>query len=63
MAQDIGIDFKAVQKAAKEELQKENVEKYTKVYKKKLKELDDAQAIVRNLQRELDNLEHELQSV
>jgi hypothetical protein len=51
------IDMKSVLKDAQEEVRKEHVARAKEVLKKKLKALADAEQIVANLKRELDDLQ------
>lgn len=51
------LTFKDVQKAAEEEVFKENLEKYKKDYKELLKKKENAEQIVRNIDREIEELE------
>lgn len=62
MAQDIGIDFKQVRKEATQQLQEERIQEATKKFKAKIKEVEAARTVLRNLERELDVLEDELQA-
>jgi len=49
--------FQDVKKAAEEEVKKENLEKYKKEYIKLLKEKETAELIVRNIDRQIEELE------
>lgn len=52
--------FKNIEQEAKNEIQKEKEDEIKKRMKKKLREIDDAQAILRGLKREFDDLNIEL---
>lgn len=54
------FDIKEVKKKAQEEYREERMKEATKKIKAKMKELDNAKLIVRNLERELQDLEIEL---
>jgi uncharacterized Rossmann fold enzyme len=47
-------------KKAKEEVAKEEQDKMVKAFKAKLKEVESAKRILKNLERELDDMEHEI---
>lgn len=54
------FDIKEVKKKAQEEYREEKMKDATSKIKVKMKELDNAKLIVRNLERELQDLEIEL---
>lgn len=51
------LTFQDVKKAAEDEVKKENLEKYKKEYIKLLKEKETAELIVRNIERQIEELE------
>lgn len=54
------FDIKEVKKKAESEYREEKMEEATKKIKVKMKELDNARLIVRNIERDLKDLEIEL---
>lgn len=57
----MALDFKKIREEAEAEFEKERGEKAKQRLKIKLKELDTARQVVKNLERELEDLEDELQ--
>lgn len=55
-----GIDFDDIKKTAKEELLEDRTKEVKKKYKAKLREVETASQVLRNTERELKDLEHEL---
>lgn len=51
------IDIKAVKAAAQKELSDERAKRVTEALKRKLRDLDNAKQIVRNIEREIADLE------
>ena len=56
------FDMKKIKDEAEKELQKERAEKAKKKIKNKLQEIESAKLIVRNLERELEDLYVEISS-
>ena len=57
---DIGFDFKDVKKAVQADLNKERIDKAKVKYKAQLTKVEQAKQILRNEERALEALEHEL---
>lgn len=57
----VKIDVAEAKKEAEKELRKERIEEAKNKFKKKLKEIEQAKLIVRNLERELEDLEREME--
>ena len=58
---EIKLDMERAKKEAAEELQKERMEDAKCRYKSKLREIDRAKKIVKNLERELEDLDDEIE--
>lgn len=54
------VNFKDVKEAAIQEVDKEKMDEAKNRYKIKLKQLEDARKVVRNVEREIEDLEDEL---
>jgi uncharacterized membrane protein (DUF106 family) len=57
---DMAVDMDDVKKVAKEEFQKERFNAAKAKYKGKLEELEAAKKVVRNIERELIDIEDEI---
>lgn len=55
------LKSKSIKELAKEEIFKEKQEKAVKELKKKYRELYDAKCIVKNIEREIEDIEQELE--
>lgn len=56
----MAIDFSKVKQEALTEVEKEKTEEAKKRYKAKLQELEKAKKVVRNIEREIEDLSDEL---
>lgn len=54
------LDTKAVLKEAREEIRAEKLKAAKKKFKEKLGQIENAKVVLANLERELDELEHEI---
>lgn len=56
----MAVDLSKAKKQAQEEVDKENMDKAVGKYKSKMQELKNAKKIVKNIERELEDLDDEL---
>ena len=54
------VDLNKAKKQAQEEVDKENMDKAVKKYKSKMQELKTAKKVVKNIERELEDIDDEL---
>lgn len=57
---DIGINFGKVREEAEKEMREERMKEAKTKFKTKLKEVQNARIVLKNAERELAELEHEL---